>query len=95
MAGLSQQQVARAAGVTFQQVQKYESGANRLPVTTLLKLRDLYHVPFDRFFAGVTDDAPVPPGLPKMKEMRLLGRVAALDETERRRVWRVVEAMLA
>jgi transcriptional regulator with XRE-family HTH domain len=36
--GLSQAQVAEAIGLTFQQVQKYESGANRITVDVLFRL---------------------------------------------------------
>jgi transcriptional regulator with XRE-family HTH domain len=36
--GLSQAQVAEKIGLTFQQVQKYEHGANRISVSTLLRL---------------------------------------------------------
>lgn len=36
--GLSQQQVAVAIGVTFQQMQKYESGRNRISATRLMRL---------------------------------------------------------
>ena len=35
-AGLSQQQLAEACGITFQQVQKYERAANRISVSRLM-----------------------------------------------------------
>lgn len=38
MAGLSQQELARRIGLTFQQVQKYERGGNRISVPMLLKI---------------------------------------------------------
>ncbi len=51
-AGLTQVKLGRALGVTFQQVQKYETGDNRLPVEKLYILRHLYGVPYERFFEG-------------------------------------------
>ena len=58
LAGQSQQDVAHILGITFQQVQKYEKGTNRLPLSMLLALKDFYRVPFENFFSGL---APVTP----------------------------------
>ncbi len=44
-AGLSQQDLGRAAGVSFQQVQKYESGQNRISVSRLLRLARALDLP--------------------------------------------------
>lgn len=38
MRGLSQEKVATALGVTFQQIQKYERGSNRISVPTLIQM---------------------------------------------------------
>src|SRR6202012_5528284 len=38
--GLSQDQLARAVGITFQQVQKYEHGTNRTSVARLVEIRE-------------------------------------------------------
>ncbi|MGC2856709.1 helix-turn-helix domain-containing protein [Novispirillum sp. DQ9] len=43
--GLSQQQVAGAVGVTFQQIQKYESGANRISAARLYDIARALGVP--------------------------------------------------
>ena len=45
-AGLSQKQVGEALGVTFQQVQKYEHGRNRLSANALQRICDLLEVPY-------------------------------------------------
>lgn len=50
--GFTQTQIASALGVSFQQVQKYETGQNRLPIDKLLKLKQFYNAPFDVFFEG-------------------------------------------
>ena len=52
--GLSQNRLAEAIGVTFQQVQKYERGANRVVASRLFDLAAALNVPVDYFF----DDAP-------------------------------------
>jgi DNA-binding XRE family transcriptional regulator len=48
--GLTQTAVGDALGVTFQQVQKYERGANRIGPARLTKLSKLLGVPVSRFF---------------------------------------------
>jgi transcriptional regulator with XRE-family HTH domain len=45
--GLSQQESGEHLGVSYQQVQKYERGTNRVSVTTLVRLQELYQVPLD------------------------------------------------
>ena len=52
-AGKSQTQVAEALGVTFQQVQKYERGANRISAGTLHELSRLFDTPVQFFFDGL------------------------------------------
>ena len=44
MQGVSQQKLAEVLGVSFQQVQKYESGANRVPVVTLMAIAKIFEV---------------------------------------------------
>jgi transcriptional regulator with XRE-family HTH domain len=52
-AGFSQQQLAAGLGVSFQQVQKYENGANRISASRLYQLSRLLGVPISYFFAGL------------------------------------------
>ena len=47
---LSQTAVAHAAGVTFQQIQKYEAGRNRVSASTLWRLVQRLDVPIAYFF---------------------------------------------
>jgi transcriptional regulator with XRE-family HTH domain len=54
--GLSQAQLAIRLGVTFQQVQKYETGGNRIPTGRLVKLAAILGVPIAALFEG-TDAA--------------------------------------
>jgi len=54
--GLTQQQIADACGVRFQQIQKYECGANRMSAARLWRLAEALDVPVAYFFDGLTDD---------------------------------------
>jgi transcriptional regulator with XRE-family HTH domain len=53
--GYSQKQIAHILSVSFQQVQKYEKGTNRLPVEKLFRLQKFYGVPYHNFFEGLHD----------------------------------------
>jgi transcriptional regulator with XRE-family HTH domain len=52
--GLSQTDLAKRIGVTFQQVQKYESGTNRISIGRLTRIAEALDVPPPFFFAGET-----------------------------------------
>jgi len=52
--GMSQDKLAQALGLTFQQVQKYERGANRISASKLYQLSQILDVPLSFFF----DDMP-------------------------------------
>lgn len=51
--GMSQSDLAKALGITFQQVQKYERGSNRVSVGKLYRLADILDVPLTYFFDGL------------------------------------------
>ena len=60
--GMSQIALGEALGVTFQQIQKYERGANRIGAGALYKIADALGVPISYFFDGLptlesSDDA--------------------------------------
>jgi transcriptional regulator with XRE-family HTH domain len=50
--GLSQGELGRRIGVTFQQVQKYEKGANRVGASRLTQIADVLGVPIPTLFDG-------------------------------------------
>ena len=54
--GLSQEKLGEAVGITFQQLQKYERGANRISASRLFNLSQVLEVPVGFFF----DDMPAP-----------------------------------
>ncbi len=51
--GVSQQKLAEQLGVTYQQVQKYEGGTNRVSTSFLLRVAQMFGVPLDYFFDGI------------------------------------------
>ena len=55
--GLTQQQLAGACGVRFQQIQKYECGANRISAARLWQLSEALEVPVGYFYDGLADAA--------------------------------------
>ena len=54
--GLTQQQLAGACGVRFQQIQKYECGANRISAARLWQLSEALEVPVGYFYDGLSDE---------------------------------------
>ena len=59
--GMTQQKLAAAVGIKFQQIQKYESGANRVSASRLWALAQALDVPVAYFFEGAhaaTSQAP-------------------------------------
>lgn len=64
--GLSQNEVGEKLGITFQQIQKYEKGTNRISASKMVRLVMLLGVTYDDMFAGVTGgtDAPLNNQLP-------------------------------
>jgi transcriptional regulator with XRE-family HTH domain len=55
MLHMSQGEIAKALGLTFQQVQKYEKGSNRISASRLQHLSQLLQVPVPFFFEGAPD----------------------------------------
>jgi transcriptional regulator with XRE-family HTH domain len=60
MLGLSQSELGEAIGLTFQQVQKYECGANRISASRLLEIAQVLGVPIAFFYDDV-DPVRAPP----------------------------------
>jgi transcriptional regulator with XRE-family HTH domain len=60
MLGMSQTDLSDALGLTFQQVQKYEKGTNRLSASKLQQSASILQVPVTFFFEG----GPIVPGTP-------------------------------
>ncbi len=56
MLGFSQEKLGESLGITFQQIQKYEKGSNRIGASRLQKLSEVLKTPVSFFF----EDAPNP-----------------------------------
>jgi len=61
--GISQERLGKELGVTFQQVQKYERGTNRISASSLFEIARVLGVEPSYFFDEV-DDSGVAPGAP-------------------------------
>jgi transcriptional regulator with XRE-family HTH domain len=73
---MSQGEIAKALGLTFQQVQKYEKGANRISASRLQHLCRILKVPVSFFFEG----APQTNGTHGPFEPETDGETTAVDE---------------
>jgi transcriptional regulator with XRE-family HTH domain len=58
--GMNQETLARALGLTFQQVQKYEGGANRVSASRLSQIAEILGVPISYFFNDLEPDGGAP-----------------------------------
>ncbi len=54
--GLSQEKLAESVGVTFQQVQKYERGTNRISASRLFTFSKILDVSIDFFYQGMDNN---------------------------------------
>ena len=61
LAGLSQSQLAERIGITFQQLQKYERGANRISASKLYEISRVLRAPIGEFFADLDQGDGQPP----------------------------------
>ena len=55
--GMSQENMADQVGITFQQVQKYERGTNRISASRLLKFSKILDVPVNFFYEGIEESS--------------------------------------
>jgi len=57
---MSQEKLGDALGLTFQQVQKYEKGTNRIGASRLQAIANILGMPVDYFFDGMPQDETTP-----------------------------------
>lgn len=94
--GLSQSALGDAIGVSFQQVQKYEKGRNRIGAGRLQMIADLLNVPVETFFAAQAGSESEEPGVrtffenPQVMEL-VLAFTSISDETTRCSVLSIVK----
>ena len=95
MNGTTQQQLADAVGIKFQQIQKYETGMNRVSASRLWDIAHALDVPVTFFFEGFEQDQPaaesgsaMPTDILADKEaLELLRSYYAIPENQRRRLF--------
>lgn len=58
--GISQQSLADEIGVTYQQIQRYESGSNKLNVDNLQAIAGILQMPVTQFFEGLEPVLSIP-----------------------------------
>jgi transcriptional regulator with XRE-family HTH domain len=98
--GMTQQQLAQSVGIRFQQIQKYESGANRVSASRLWDLAQALDIPVSFFFEGLLNkqetngEGNVEAGVLQNKEtMDLIRAYYGLDEGPRRRLLDLAKAL--
>jgi transcriptional regulator with XRE-family HTH domain len=93
--GLSQTALADGLGITFQQLQKYEKGHNRIAAGRLYGCAQLLDVPPEYFFEGLEGSDSGTPDETRSDEAMKLARAYYRigDPTERQRIWRLVQAI--
>ncbi|MBZ0124423.1 MAG: helix-turn-helix domain-containing protein [Roseovarius sp.] len=95
LAGMTQQQLAQSVGIKFQQIQKYETGANRVSASRLWDIADALDVDVSFFFEGLApeetvegDARAVPDDILGDKEaLELIRSYYAIPEAQRRRLF--------
>jgi transcriptional regulator with XRE-family HTH domain len=96
---MTQQQLAEKVGIKFQQIQKYETGANRVSASRLWDIADALDVPVSFFFEGLDDAAEtaqssVPADLLGDKEaLDLVRSYYAIPENQRRRLFELARVL--
>ena len=83
MLGLSQQQLARMIGVTYQQAHKYERGLNRISAGRLYEISQVLAVPVSWFFEGLTAESAPVAMTPRQRMCLELARNFAAIDNER------------
>ncbi len=93
--GLSQTELADGLGITFQQLQKYEKGNNRIAAGRLYDYAQLLGVRPEYFFEGMeSPDSGTPDETRSDEAMKLARAYYRIgDPTERQRIWRLVQAI--
>jgi transcriptional regulator with XRE-family HTH domain len=98
---MTQQQLAEQVGIKFQQIQKYETGANRVSASRLWDIADALDVPVSFFFEGLEDaerqgdeKSMVPTDLMGDKEaLDLVRSYYAIPENQRRRLFELARVL--
>ena len=98
--GMTQQQLGQAIGIRFQQVQKYESGGNRISAAMLWRIAHALDVGVSFFFSGLDDptrsllvDGCGEEALQQKETMDLVRAYYAMEEGPRRRLLELIKTV--
>jgi transcriptional regulator with XRE-family HTH domain len=98
MVGMTQQQLAERVGIKFQQIQKYETGMNRVSASRLWDVAEALGVAISFFFEGL-DSAHKPVSevngdmLADKEALELVRSYYAIPEAQRRRLFDLARAL--
>jgi transcriptional regulator with XRE-family HTH domain len=92
MVGMTQQQLADRVGIKFQQIQKYETGMNRVSASRLWDIADAMGVQISFFFEGlgeaaVSSEASQGDFMADKEALELVRSYYAIPEAQRRRLF--------
>ncbi|XDA97562.1 helix-turn-helix transcriptional regulator [Sulfitobacter sp. LCG007] len=102
LVGMTQQRLAELVGIKFQQIQKYETGANRVSASRLWDIADALEVEVSFFFEGLKADqdpdkrklSSMPDDMMGDKEaMELVRSYYAIPENQRRRLFELARVL--
>jgi len=103
--GLTQQALAEQVGIRFQQIQKYECGANRVSASRLFELSEALSVPVQHFYEGLSEHDPItgtpdetalaPDILSKKETMDLVRAYYNMGETPRKHLLDLAKSLEA
>ena len=79
MIGMSQEKLGEMLGLTFQQVQKYEKGVNRIGAGRLFEIARILGVPIQYFYESVTEQLASAPGFADRDSQPVLEFVSSGD----------------
>src|SRR3954467_8698463 len=82
--GLTQQQLAEMVGITYQQLHKYETGANRLSAGRLYCLAEALGVEVGHFFGEDGADGPAAPAGQRRAPLELVRNFALIPDRQQR-----------
>ncbi len=94
MVGMTQQQLAEKVGIKFQQVQKYETGMNRVSASRLWDIAEALGVSIGFFFEGANGEKAAPTDLMADKEaVELVRSYFAIPQEQRRRLFELAKVL--
>ncbi len=96
--GMTMQELGDSVGIKFQQIQKYETGANRISASRMWDIASAMEVPVSFFFEGIDGKAPDMgkvrgDPLNDMEALDLIRTYYAIPESQRRRFFDLARAL--